>query len=1075
MTTTRSDLLLTLSLAALMGGAALAAPSGAAAQSQAGVSELLRQGDYWAQRGRRDLADQAYRRVLQIDPGNAAAQRGLRGGTSGTPAQPAPTPPRPSTQSPAASPAPTPPRTPAVAAPRAPTPARPVPADRGAAQRAAGFQALERGVLDQAARSFEAALALRPGDRDAAGGLGVVRLRQGRFAEARDLLERASAGGGDARWREALASARFYAELEAAETAADAGDVETARTRLEALVRTASGNERSQAEARLAGLLADQGRYEEAAAQFEAAAATASDPQAAAENRRRALQASASAAVRAGDASRAETLYQSAFQAGGGRDVWLRYAFADFLLDQGRNSDAAAIALPLESLGPEGLYAAGLLYEKGGRSADAARVLRLLPPEARNREVQALEGLIQLGEVEARARRLIDQGRLAEAQAALDAAPRQGLDGGGLARLGDAYLAAGAEAQAGALAREAAQRAGGAAATEALVALLARTGQDDAALALIGRTSGGARSSEAARLYAVLAINSADRLREQGRRAEAFEVLRAGWDLAPDDADILTALGRLYQSGGLDQEAARVFEMALVRRPDDIDALGGLAAAAAADGDYAAARRAAARRVQLRPRDPGALQAAAQVEQAAGDRAAARRLLEQAAALEVAAGRLAPGQAFSALNPFRDEPSAFAGAPNPFAPETLGRGSAGGRSVGQAERASGPPAGSARAALDALARQDAPQAEAQTHFRGRSGEEGLSALHVLSGRGAAGIPIGPGRLSAVVEGVVVDAGTPSRSGSARFGTNATAEALAIVAQQPAVLAAPGAQYDAGASVGVAYETETVRADIATTPLGFRFGDVQGGLSWRPRLGRNGALNLFLERRPVTESLLSWAGAVDPATGQAWGGVMRTGGGLGFSWERDGTGGYAEAAYRAYRGRRVADNSAVEVNLGAYRRFYDANGLRLGAGAAANYQAFERNLGYFTLGHGGYFSPQSFASLSFPLTADWASGPWSLSARAAPGFQTYQQDEAPLYPTLPVEQAVLEALKAQDDDVRAHYDSASRSGFAFSGRLEAWYALSPATAVGAEATMTTFGDYDDYAMMLRLKQAFGYRP
>ena len=47
-------------------------------QAQAsGVAVLLRQAEYWEQRGRRDLAVQAYRRVLAIDPNNAAARRGL--------------------------------------------------------------------------------------------------------------------------------------------------------------------------------------------------------------------------------------------------------------------------------------------------------------------------------------------------------------------------------------------------------------------------------------------------------------------------------------------------------------------------------------------------------------------------------------------------------------------------------------------------------------------------------------------------------------------------------------------------------------------------------------------------------------------------------------------------------------------------------------------------------------------------------------------------------------------------------------------------------------------------------------
>ena len=1025
------------------------------------VAELVRQGDFWVQRGRRDLADQAYRRALQIDPGNASALRGLRGGQA-APAAPAPR---------ATAPAP---RAPAV---RAPTvqraPARASTADRGAARRASGFQALERGDLAAAASHFEAALAARAGDREAAGGLGLVRLRQGEFVQARDLLTRASAGGDDAQWAEALTSARFYAGLQTAEASADAGDVASAETALNALIQSSTGEQRAQASGRLAGLLADQGRYDEATRLFDAAASGVTDPAQVSDNQRRALQAGAAAAAARGDVGAAETLYRQALDTGGAQDIWLRYAFAAFLVDQGRSSDAAAIALPLENGGPQGLYAAALLYNRAGRAGDAARVLRRIPPAARTAEIQALEAEIGLADVEVRARRLAESGRTAEAVAVLDQARSQATTAGGLVRLGTAYADIGAIGPAANLARDAATRPspGDAEAEQALVALLARTDQDDAAMNLIRRTTGGdAANPLARRLYVTLAVASANRMLAAGQQAEAFEVLRSAWDIAPDDPDILVALGQLYASGELNTEAGQVFEMALARRADDPVALQGLSSAASAAGDHDAARRAAARRLQLQPASADAYIAAARVEEAAGDRRAARRLLEQAVVLEGGSSQLQRGSAFSVSNPFRTMASAAPVAPNPFAPETLrGVGSRGGPEAAAA------PASPARAALAALTIDTAPRAEGYVAFGTRSGEAGLSNLDSVSASASASTAFAGGRISVTAAPTVIDSGSPSLSGTARFGTNATAEALAIVAQQPARLTAVDTQYESGVALSLGYVSETVQADVGSTPLGFLETDIQGGLSWRPRLGDHGVMRLFVERRPVQESILSYAGAVDPVTGRTWGGVMRSGGGVGFSYDRNGTGVYADAAYRAYRGLRVAQNNGVEVNLGGYGRVYDSGGLQVTAGAAVNYQAFDENLGYFTLGHGGYFSPQSFVSLSLPIRADWRGGAWRISAQATPGVQSYHQDSADVYPTRPALQAQLDALKAQNPDVRASYDSASSSGLAFAGKAEAWYDLSSSTAIGGDLSMTTFGDFDEYMMTLRLKQTFGARP
>lgn len=1059
--------LLTLSAATGAFMLALVGPMDAAqAQVASGaVADLVRQGDFWRSRGRGDLAAQAYNRALQLDPSNAAARRGLSG--------PAPAPAAAPNSAPAAAAS-----TPAAptggdrpAAPRA-TAARPSAAapqranvsasDRAGRARVAGFAALDRGELASAASQFEQALAINSNDPDALGGLGVTRLRQERFKDARDLLERASRGAGSSRWAEALASARFFAGIEDAQAASDSRQAEAILTGL--LTGSAAPDQKALAAVQLGDLLMLQGRYAEAKDAYAQAQGQN------AEVGYKIANAEAAQAAADGDPVRAENAYRQALELGGGNDPWLRYAFAGFLLERGRASDAAAIIQPLEaSTSSEALYAAALYYSQAERPADAQRLLRRVPEAARTADMRALESEIGLADAERQARLLASAGRGAEAMALLDRYNVAGASAGQQIRLGGAYYAIGARDRAAQLAAAAAAQSSGLGASqEPLVRLLAQTGQDELALGVIQRATGGSTTSATARrLYSTLAVASADRLREDGLRAEAFDVLQSGWSVAPQDPAILVSLGRLYQEGDMTQEAAQVFELALARKPGDADALTGLADTSAARGDYAKARQASRLLLRDRPQDVDAYLLAARVEQAAGDRRAARRYLEQAQQLGQPRG-LPSGSAFTVANPFRSslQNQTAAVAINPFAPETL-------RSVGRVSQGE-PVLTPVQQALADLATEDSPTVDAAVEARIRSGEDGLSRLNGLTTTVRGSIPVGQGRIGLSIAPTVIDAGAPNRSASARFGRNATAEALAIVAQEPTLLATPDSQYAAGVALSAYFESPTVQADIGTTPLGFEKTDVQAGFSWRPRLGAHGALKVFAERRPVTDSVLSYAGATDPVSGESWGSVMKTGGGIGASWDQDGSGFYGDAAYRAYAGRGVSDNNAVEINMGAYRRLYGAEALNITAGVSLNYQSFDRNLSYFTQGHGGYFSPQSFVSMAFPIDARWKRGDWSINAQFSPGFQTYQQDAAALYPNDPAAQAQLVALKLLNNDVRAQYDSESRSGFAFTGGIEAWRQMG-ATAIGLDARMNTFGNYDEYRMTLRLKQAFGAVP
>lgn len=1148
------------------------------ASAQAGVATLLEQGRYWQGKGRGDLARTAYRRVLALDPSNAEARRALSN------AAPTPTPaPRPTRAAPSNSGAlggPAPTSTPRYSAPTqqsarpanpTPTPApaptrRAAPVDRGAVARAAGFDALESGNLAGAERQFNAALAIRRTDADATGGLGIVRLRQSRFAEASDLLARASSRGNAAQWSEALGAARFYAGMETAREKLARGDIAGARTDAEALSR-ASVRDKTPAFALLADIAEQQGRYAEAA-DFARQAGTAGgngQQLQARLARDEALQAAAR-----GDTVTAETQFQRGIQSDQ-TDPWIRYEYARFLLARGRTPEAESLIQSLQGINsPDATYAAAMLQAQQGRSTQAASTIARIPEANRTPAIRRFQTQLSLDAVVARARVVAANGRAAEAAATLrQIGQTEGLSAGSLASVAGALDEIGDTGSAVAFAQRA-LAAGPAtvAEYEPIVRVLGRGGQDGAVASAIERaraTGGSADGGIAiARLQSIATTSQADRLRLQGQFAPAFDLLQQAWAGAPGDPEVLGALARLYQSGNLSSQAAQTYQMVLARNPRDKGALTGLIGSAGAAGDNALANATVQRALQFYPEDPQVFAAAGQMEQARGNRRAALRYLRRGEAAYAArngggtlsssnpfAGSVTPNNPFRAneamaaapmANPFMlsggpipAAPMAFAangatypvnpqpysapvatayaapayaapayaspapapvafgspvatqGTPVPFtvapaygATPTYGATPAFGGTPGYsaapvavAQAGSGDPQlAQLRNDIVRESGEAGPRADLKVGYRERSGEVGTSDMRELSATASISTDVADGRVGISASPVVIDSGRPTGSALARFGRNASEEALAIAEARPARLVQADTQHASGVAVNASYESAAVRIEVGSTPIGFDDTKVTWGFTAKPRLSRTVSAQGWVRNEAVTDSVAAYAGTTDPVSGVRWGQVMRMGGGGSLSWDDNGTGIYGDVSAYRYTGLNIRDNRGYQVNVGGYLPVYRDSSSTLTAGLNLNWQSFDNNQNFFTYGHGGYFSPQSFLSMSLPLRYAYNSPRWEGRLSVAPGYQSFEQEQSAIYPTDPSAQAALDLLKLRNADVRSFYDSLSVTGFAVTGDGSLFYRISPNTRIGASASVNTVGTYDEYRSTFELRQSLG---
>lgn len=216
---------------------------------------------------------------------------------------------------------------------------------------------------------------------------------------------------------------------------------------------------------------------------------------------------------------------------------------------------------------------------------------------------------------------------------------------------------------------------------EGLIRVLAATGRDDLArmaLQRAGQLAGGTADGQLAyaRMSASLAVSQADRARIAGRFAESFDMLQTAWNASPENADVLSALARLYQTGNMPARAAQTFQLVLARDATDKDALLGLALTAQIAGDCSLSERAQADVLRAFPRDYEVRISLARVEQARGNDGAALKLLKQARELYLgqngqSAGLIAGGNPFASMdpaagnNPFRQQ--AQVQPVNPFA------------------------------------------------------------------------------------------------------------------------------------------------------------------------------------------------------------------------------------------------------------------------------------------------------------------------------------------------------------------------------------------------------------------------
>ena len=272
---------------------------------------------------------------------------------------------------------------------------------------------------------------------------------------------------------------------------------------------------------------------------------------------------------------------------------------------------------------------------------------------------------------------------------------------------------------------------------------------------------------------------------------------------------------------------------------------------------------------------------------------------------------------------------------------------------------------------------------------------------------------------------------------------------------------PVDQNDRGVALAAGYDFDGAnnswRADIGTTPLGFTVTHLLGGFLYRHDF-YDSSITVDISRRPVTSSLVSYAGARDPASGDTWGGVVRSGITVRGAQDLGITTLFASVDYGVLTGHNVEDNHEYKVRTGIDWPVFVWPDQRFSSGLVINYWHYDNNQHFYTFGNGGYYSPQKYTSVSIPL--DWTGrhGRWSWELEASVGESWTREDESPYFPTRPDLQQQALARMAAADVGSPYFGSGAGGGFSYTvaGALE--YRLTPHWVIGTRLKLDRSRDY-----------------
>lgn len=587
---------------------------------------------------------------------------------------------------------------------------------------------------------------------------------------------------------------------------------------------------------------------------------------------------------------------------------------------------------------------------------------------------------------------------------------------------------------------------------------LSGNNQDDAALAHLNtlpRSEWNANINELAdRLQSNRVMETANRLRDGGQEVDAIALLKQ--QPQSDRIDLTLADWATQRGDGKTAEA--LYQQVLQRDAQNADARLGLAEEYAAQGDKAQAREQIALLKPAPNAEPPSLNTArriANIQAGVGENAQAQQTfakiipaaknappsMESALVLRDGARFLAANQQpQQALETYKDAMVASGvAAQRPMDNDTFTRLTRNDARDDWLKRG-------VRGDAADLYRQQDVNVTLDHDYWGSSGTPGYSDLQAHTTMLQADAPLSDGRMWFRTDIVNMDAGSFKDTGDGgyneRWGTC-----------NEHTCSGSNQQRANGASLAVGWKNDTWETDIGTTPLGFDVVDVVGGVSYSSDLGPLG-YTLNAHRRPISSSMLSFAGQRDPNTNTVWGGVRATGVGVSTSYDKgEANGVWASLSGDQLTGKNVEDNWRVRFMTGYYYKLINENNRRLTVGLSNMLWHYDKDLSEYFLGQGGYYSPQQYVSFAVPVIWRQRTENWSWELGGSGSWSYSKSKDGRRYPV-----SSLVPNNGEYDDRDAPSNGGSSNGFGYTARALVERRIDSHWSIGAGIDIQEAKDY-----------------
>ncbi|WP_324051703.1 cellulose synthase complex outer membrane protein BcsC [Aeromonas caviae] len=359
-----------------------------------------------------------------------------------------------------------------------------------------------------------------------------------------------------------------------------------------------------------------------------------------------------------------------------------------------------------------------------------------------------------------------------------------------------------------------------------------------------------------------------------------------------------------------------------------------------------------------------------------------------------------------------------------------------------------------RSDLDRHYRQSQTTFSLDSDYWGSSGTGGYSDLRALTQMAQLDTPLAGGTAFGRLELVDMDAGNlPDSPYRAQFGTCAARDCRGDAHQQ-----------SRGTTLAAGWQRGAWAFDLGTTPLGFEVVDWVGGATLTGDWHTLG-WGMTLSRRPVSSSLLSYGGTVDPGTGISWGGVRANGIRLDLSRDLGGAVGFwGSAQQHLLTGKNVPDNWRTRLMGGGYYKLVNETHRRASVGLSTMLWHYQQDLGGYTLGQGGYYSPQGYFSLSVPVSYRQRTPDWSWELGGSGSWSYARTDDSRRYP---LEGLLPSGLRDRNAPVKG--GCSSGFGYTLNGVVE--HRLTEHWRIGGRVDIQQADDYAPSHVPLFLRYTF----